>query len=121
MAQEPTPEDYEAAKARLTAVEERWANYSGNNPDKYRSELRSAREDINAIKADLKRRGLLPLTEAERLHAALDRAFPTARSKEVVTFEGVRYRRRFFPATLSNSRKSVRTWEVTWERLPDGK
>ena len=119
MASEPTLEDYGAAKLELATVEERWANYSGNNPDKYQSELRNAREVLASVEADLKRRGLLPLTETERLHAELNRTFPNARSKEVVVLEGVRYQRCFRPATLSNSRKNVRTWEATWKRLPE--
>jgi hypothetical protein len=119
MMREATVQDYEAAKARLAAVVERWANYNGNNPDKYRSELQAAREALATIEADLKRLGLVPLTETERLHAALDRTFPNAESKEIVTFEGIRYRRRFLPATYSKSSKSVRTWNATWERLAD--
>lgn len=110
-------EEHEAAKVRLAAVQERWANYSGNNPDKYRSELREAQEHLAAIEAELKRLGLLPMTDAERLGAALDRAFPNARSKEIVTFEGARYQRRFYPATRSNSGKSVRSWDATWKLL----
>ncbi len=117
---EPTLEDFEAAKARLAAVQKRWAEYNGNNPDKHGSELREAREALAAIETDLKRRELLPMTEIERLHAALDLAFPDARSREVVIYEGTRYCRRFYPATRSNSGKSVRTWDATWERLRDG-
>lgn len=121
MTHERTLEDHAAAKARLAAAEDRWANYDGNNPGKHRSDLRGARKALAAVEAELKRRGLLPLTETERLHAALDRAFPNAKSKEVVVFEGASYMRRFFPATQSNSGKSVRTWEATWERLADRK
>ena len=118
MAVELTLEEYKAAKARLEAVQERWENYTGNNPENYRIELREARERLAAIEAELKHRELLPQTNTERLHAALDRAFPDARSREVITFEGVRYQRRFYPATRSNSGKTVRSWERTWERLP---
>ena len=115
-----TLEEHKAAKATLQAVQERWENYTGINPDKYRSELREARECLATIEAELKHHGLLPQTDAEHLHAALDRAFPDARTKEIVTFEGVRYQRRFYPATRSNSGKTVRSWERTWERLPGG-
>lgn len=118
MIHEPTLEDLEAAKARMEAAEKRWESYDGNNPDKYQGERRAAREALTSIEKDLKRLGLLAPTEAEQANAVLDRAFPDAKSKEVVTFEGYRYRRRFIPATRSNSGKSVRTWEKTWERLP---
>ena len=113
MASQSMLDEYEAAKVRLAAVQARWANYSGNNPDKYRSELREAQEHLAATEAELKRLELLPITDAERLGAALDRAFPNARSKEIVTFEGARYQRRFYPATRSNSGKSVRSWNTT--------
>ena len=112
-------EEHEAAKVRLAALQERWANYSGNNPDKYRSELREAQEHLAAIEAELKRLGFLSMTDAERLDTALDRAFPNALSKQIVTFEGARYQRRFYPATRSNSGKSVRSWDATWKILTD--
>lgn len=117
MTDENALDEYEAAKARLAAIQQAWENYSGNNPDKHRSELREAREAFAVVEADLKRRGILPLTELERLHAELDRTFPNAKSREVVTFEGVQYRRRFYPATRSNSGKTVRSWDKTWERV----
>ena len=117
---EPSLDDLGAARLRLKAVQERLERYDGNNPDKYQGDLRSAREALAAVEESLKRRGILPRTEAERLAAVLDQAFPNARSNEVVVFEGIRYRRRFYPATRSNSGKSVRTWDATWERLPDG-
>ena len=116
MMHEPTLEDHEAAKAKLAAVQEQWESYSGNNPDKYRSEMRQAREALAAIEVNLKRRGLLLSTENERLYAVLDNAFPNAQSGEIVIFEGVHYRRRFYPATRSNSGKSIRSWVKTWER-----
>jgi hypothetical protein len=118
--QETTLEEYERAKAELAASQHRWANDSSNNPDKYASEFRAAKEKVARLERELKRRGLLPLSETEQLYLALDRAFPNARSKEVVVYEGVRYRRRFFPATRTNSGENVRTWETSWERIGEG-
>lgn len=34
--------DYETAKQKLGAIEKRWSDYDGNNPDKYASEMREA-------------------------------------------------------------------------------
>lgn len=108
-------DQYEDAKAKLAAIQTRWANYDGNNPEKFRSALREAREQLAAVELELKKGGHIEMTEAERLPAALDKAFPNARSKEIVTFEGTRFQRRFYPATRSNSGKSVRTWDKGWE------
>ena len=112
-----TVQDYEVAKASLAAVEQRLADYTGNNPDKYRSALREAREHLRAVERCLKDSGVLPLSDRETLERELDRAFPNAGSRQVVEFEGVRYRRGFEPLEWSNSRKSVRQWRKWWERV----
>lgn len=44
-----------AAESRLSSLEQRWDNYSGNNPDKYRSSIKSAQTDVG-IWADHVRR-----------------------------------------------------------------
>lgn len=113
-----TLEDLEAARAELAAWEKRWEDYSGNNPDKYRSDIRSAQAKVSAIEAELKASGVLvPKTPEEQLHADLDAMFPNAKSREVVEFEGKRYRRRFIPMQRSNSGKTVKEWGKTWEEL----
>lgn len=107
--------DYESAKQDLAALVRRWENYSGNNPDKYDSDLKQARMRVATIEAELKERGLIPRSDREVLESKLDRAFPDAQSKEIVEFEGRRYRRRFYPSERSRSRKTVKAWRATWE------
>lgn len=55
-----TLEDLQAARADLERWQGRWENYSGNNPDKYRADIKLARAKVELIEADLKVRGLLP-------------------------------------------------------------
>ncbi|MGI4955710.1 MAG: hypothetical protein ACRYGM_28210 [Janthinobacterium lividum] len=107
--------DYETAKQKLEAIEKRWSDYDGNNPDKYASEMREAREQFAAARAVAMSSGEIEVSVEEALQLGLDRAYPNAASKMIVTHEGVRYRRRYRPATKSNSGKSVRTWEGWWE------
>jgi hypothetical protein len=112
----PTLADLQAAQAELDHQLERQARYDGNNPNKYATEVRLARETVTALTAALKASGLIPRTEQEILEARLDAAFPKAGHKDVVTFEGERYQRWFEPATRSLS-GGVMTWSRTWRRL----
>lgn len=113
-----TLEDLAAARAELAAWEKRWEDYSGNNPDKYRADIRSAQSKVRAIEAQLKASGVLvPKTPEEQLHADLDALFPNAKSREIVEMDGKRYRRRFIPVQRSNSGKTVKEWGKTWEEL----
>jgi hypothetical protein len=108
--------DYERAKADLAAAEERWDRYTGNNANKGLKERDAARR---YLRDDLKRRGLLPMSDAERLQADLDRLHPNARSRKIVEYNGVRYQRRYRPAQVSNSGKTVKQWEGWWEPVRD--
>lgn len=95
-------------------------NYSGNNPDKHRAEIEHARAAVVALKRQCQAAGLLPMSDAERLSAELDRQHPDARSKTVVQYEGAFYWKRSFPAARSKSGKTVLAWETHWEKLaPD--
>ncbi|MBK0398490.1 hypothetical protein H0I76_04760 [Limibaculum sp. M0105] len=113
-----TIEDLKAARDELRQWEERSDRYDGNNPDKYRSDIRLARSKVRLIEGHLKRAGQIALTEKEALEQALDHAFPNAMSKEVVEFEGRRYQRRFWPLEKSRSRKTVTEWGSDWVELP---
>lgn len=109
--------DLEQAKAELTAADDAWANSSSNNPNKGQARLKAAREKVRYIEAELKRTGVLELSPKEKLEAELDRRFPDAKSREVVEFEGRRYRRRFEPLEKSRTGKSVTAWGKYWEAV----
>jgi hypothetical protein len=112
-----TLEDLEKARQKLASIQEHWANYTGNNPDKYDSDLKAARREIRIIESYLKSTGALPLTEQEQLDKLLDSLHPNAQSREIVEHEGKRYQKRFYPIEKSRSRKTVTEWGSHWELL----
>ena len=111
--------DLEQAKAELASWSRRFDDYSGNNPDKYQADIRSARGRVREIETALKEAGLIPKTEHEVLESTLDRLFPNARSKEIVEYEGQKYQRHFTPLERSRSRKSVTVWGKSWAKVRD--
>ena len=113
--QRATLEDLARAERQLKDLVERDADYRGNNPDKFTSGLRMLTAERDRLLADLKDQGLIPETDEEVLTRTLDAVFPDARSRQVVTHEGRKYRKRFRPAEYSRSGKSVNRWEHWWE------
>ncbi|WP_223565114.1 hypothetical protein [Agrobacterium tumefaciens] len=112
-----TLEELEAARRDLADWMERFDNYSGNNPNKYQSDIKAARRRVRQLEENLKASGDLALSPQEELVAKLDRAFPSAKSKEVVEYEGQKFQRRFWPLERSNSGKSVTEWGKSWEEI----
>jgi len=66
-----TLEGLENAREELRKWDDRFDRYTGNNPDKYQSDIRAARSKVRLIESELKRTGALPMTDEEKLHAAL--------------------------------------------------
>ena len=114
-----THKDLEAARDELRDWKKRWENYSGNNPNKYQSELRSAREKVRRIESYLKCIGEIPLTPQEELERILDREFPDASSNQVVSFEGKKYQRKFWPLEKNRPGKSVTSWGQGWRDVKE--
>lgn len=115
----PTLDDLKIAKEALEAALVRWDNYDGNNPDKYVTVVRLAREEANRLTRALKASGLLPRTDHEEIEARLDAAFPSARHKDEVEFEDVRYARWARPATYSLSGRPMK-WDTGWTAVEPG-
>jgi predicted nucleic acid-binding Zn-ribbon protein len=109
----------EAARRDLAEWSERFDNYSGNNPNKYQSDIKAARRRVRELENQLKASGVLPLSAQEQLDAELDRAFPSARSKQIVEYEGRKYQRQFWPLERSNCGKTVTEWGKSWEDVTD--
>lgn len=107
-------EDLEAARVELANVQRRWDNYSGNNPDKYKTDIRQATEKVQSISDILKLAKIIALTPEEELFKVLDAAFPKAQSKEVVSYNGLLYERKFTPGGKSRSGKTVTSWLRSW-------
>lgn len=79
-------------------------------------ELKQLQGDVQLIEGRLKSLGLLPLTEDEKVWQALDEKFPSARSRDEVELDGVRYIRGFHPAE-KNSEGKVIKWDKSWRKL----
>jgi hypothetical protein len=112
--------DLAEAEARYADAKARVDNYDGNNPNRGRSDLRHASDHLTLVTLYLRAQGDLPKPEPtpkQRLEQALDAAFPQARSKDIVEYEGKRYQLRFAPARQSRSRKTVVEWSRWWQEV----
>lgn len=112
-----TIDDLNAAKLRLDQLEERDSQDTSGNPEKYHTRIAHARRELYNIEKSLKAAGTVARSEQEEIEHQLDLSFPTARSKEIVEFDGERYQRRFRPLTQSRSRKSVTSWDAYWVKV----
>ena len=79
-------------------------------------ELKQLQNSVQVIEERLKSLGLLPLTEDEQVWQTLDEKFPSARSRDEVELDGVRYIRIFRPAE-KNSEGKVIKWDKSWRKL----
>ena len=109
--------DLEKAKAELASWEEKWDRYSGNNPNKFQSNIKSARSKVRIITESLKSDGKIERSDKEKLEQALNQAYPNARSKQEVEFEGERYQLKFYPLEKSRSGKTVTNWGREWVKI----
>ena len=109
-----TQEDLHTAQEKLRDWQEKFGNYSGNNPNKYRSEIKEACANIRRIETALKSIEVIEMTQAEKINAELDQHYPNARSKSIVTYKGKKYQIRYFPVAKSNSGKTVHEWGHQW-------
>ena len=112
----PTLDDLKAAQVTLQAAVAGQDGYDWNNPAKHATAVRLAREEVNRLTRALKASGVLTRTAHEQLEARLDAAYPSARHKDEVDFEGGRYARWARPATRSLSGRAM-TWETGRSRL----
>jgi len=102
------------ATAELKSIRERSDEYMGNNPNKYRSPIKNAEATCHRLAMKCKIMGLIPKTERELLNERINAAFPKAKSKQIVEFEGAKYKNTYSPRELSNSRKTVKSWDQEW-------
>lgn len=102
------------ATAELERLQDQWDGYMGNNPNKYRSVIKNAREKCNDLAVQCKIEGLIPYTEQELLTKKLNAEFPNAKSKQIVELDGVKYKNTYTPREISNSGKTVKSWHQKW-------
>lgn len=110
-------ESLATAQAELTHWNDKYANDSSNNPNKHLSQRKSAAKHVRQITAELKRLGILEMTDAEKLDEELDRLYPNARAKMIVAHNGSRYQARYFAVEKSRSGASVTEWGHNWTEL----
>ena len=53
-----TLQDLKEAKDQLVVWRQRWDNYSGNNPNKYKSDIKIASSKVKSIEYNLKQQGI---------------------------------------------------------------
>ena len=116
---EYTLEDLEKAREELRFWEEKFANARGNNPNKFRSQIKDAGRNVRWIKEALKTSGIIEKSDTEKMAATLDKLYPNAKSKRVVTYEGERYHIRYFPLDKSRSGKTVHEWGHEWRLVEE--
>lgn len=109
-----TIDDLKKAVEEWQRWEDKFANSSSNNPNKFRGQINSARAKADMIERELKVAGILKVSEEERLNKELDRLYPNARSKTIITYQEKKYQIRYFPLRRSRSRKTVTEWGHSW-------
>jgi hypothetical protein len=114
-----TLDDLNAATTALDAILSKWDRYSGNNPDKFSAKIADVKVRVHEITVALKASGVVARTEDEERDHQLDLAFPSARSKQIVLWNGNRYERVFTPVATSLSGTSVKAWAKTWRQAGD--
>jgi hypothetical protein len=112
-----TLDDLNKAKDELRVASDRAENSNRNNPNFGRADIRFAQVKVDIITNELKAAGLLPKTAKDVFEEGIDAQFPNAKSKEIVEYNGRRYRLRFAPARKSRSGKSVVEWSRWWEEV----
>lgn len=111
-------DDLEKARADFEHWSDLWSmEYSENKPNKYDSEARLASEHLREVEECLKSNGLLAYTDDELAQETLNDKYPLAKSRDIVSLNGVRYQKRFYPKKRSKSGKTVKEWYSEWVNL----
>ncbi|MBT3726770.1 hypothetical protein HOG21_03580 [bacterium] len=112
-----TLDDLEKARADFAKWDDKFSEYTGNNPSKYDSQIKAALRKIRTIETVLKNGGALARTAQEELDYELDRLFPDAKSKSIHEKDGKKYQIIYFPIEKSNSGKTVTEWGHRWKDI----
>jgi len=112
-----TLEDLEAARAELSQCIDAFDNPRTSFREQLAARIREASRKVHDIESELRSRGLITLDPKRTLEAELDMRFPTAQHREIVEYQGRRYRRRFFPEQKCRSGWAVKKWGRCWEEV----
>lgn len=83
-----TLEDFEKAKVELRSWVDRFDRYSGNNPNKYQSDIKAARRHVRVVEETLKATGLVQLSDTDFIEKKFDVAVPNAAGKQRWNLKG---------------------------------
>lgn len=112
-----TLDDLKKAIEQKEHWDNRFANDSSNNPNKYQAQRRDAGIMVRRITESLKEQGLIEKNEVEVINEELDKIYPNAKSKTIVNHNGKKYQIRYFPVVKSRSRKTVKEWGHSWDEI----
>lgn len=111
-------DDLEKARRNFEYLSDLWSKeYTKNKPNKYDKEAKLASEHLHEVEEYLKLNGLLVYTDDELVQDSLNEKYPLAKSGEIITFNEVRYQKRFHPGKRSKSGKTVKEWHSEWVNL----
>lgn len=106
--------ELERAEAALADCVARANRDPAKDHNKYTSDIDGLKWRVTQIRRSLQAEGLLERTPEEALHHALDTAFPRAERREVCTYQGRQYRKEYFAAHSSRSRRTVYARDHRW-------
>jgi hypothetical protein len=103
-----TLDDLQTARERLAALELSDENYIGNNPDKFTTRIREARDRARSIEKELLESGALEPTELQAANMALDKQYPYAKRGTKGEHAGKVYEIHYWQEVTSLSGKSTK-------------
>lgn len=111
-------DDLAIAQQKFDYWADLWSKeYLENKPNIYDAEAKKASEHLREVEEYLKLNGIIPFTDDKLAQNPLNELYPSAKSREIVTYNGTRYQKRFFPKKRSESGKTVKEWYSTWVNL----
>lgn len=114
-------DDLEKARANFEYFSDLWSReHSENKSNKYDAEARQSSEHLREVEEYLKSNGLLAYTDDELAQETLNYKYPLAKSRDVVSLNGIRYQKRFYPKKRSKTGKTVKEWRTEWVNLDGG-
>jgi hypothetical protein len=108
-----TVEDLEVARRYVEMLGQNQRADSLRNWDDWEQRINSLSDAIEYKEWELKRAGVLPMTEQEKLQDRLNELFPQAHPGDVVQYQGCEHVRRCEPARFN--RNGVDKWKEWWE------
>lgn len=113
-----TVNDLEKAKQEVKLLEDEYRRSFGKDLGVLDAKHSAAAEHARLVEADLRRRGLIARTDAERLQNELDEIYPNALSKQTVAHKGLHYQIVYFKANPSGTGETAKKWNHKWIMVP---